>query len=184
MPLNESCCQSPPDVLFLSDFRNGSPIVSRRWSSFRVQSQSQQAQGSVPFASRQCLREWASITRNASIRGIRWGIWSWRQRERKNLAAEAEDPQVPRDADIVFGCGVLHHVADRQAWPKKTASEMKPGARFLLIAFKQGALAEGPPESANIPRAQVLQSVGQAGLRFQSGHPDLLPYEMFLEFRK
>ena len=28
----------------------------------------------------------SNTSRNASIRGIRWGIWSWRQSERKRLA--------------------------------------------------------------------------------------------------
>ena len=95
-----------------------------------------------------------------------------------------DDPQVPRDADLVFVCDVLHHVQDRAGWLKKAASEMKPGARFVLVEFKEGQLPEGPPESAKLPRRTLLQLVTQAGLRFETEKPDLLPYQSFLVFRK
>ena len=61
---------------------------------------------------------------------------------------------------------------------------MKPGARFVLIEFKEGKLPEGPPEAVKIPRKQLVEMVGQAGLRFESEKPDLLPYQVFLVFRK
>src|SRR6476660_4074099 len=43
-------------------FRNESPSPCSLDSSFAVQSQSQQAHGSVPFSCRQFRREWASFT--------------------------------------------------------------------------------------------------------------------------
>jgi ubiquinone/menaquinone biosynthesis C-methylase UbiE len=97
---------------------------------------------------------------------------------------KADDPQVPPEADVVFVCDVLHHVQNRAAWLKKAASEMKVGARFVLIEFKEGNLPEGPPESAKIPRKQLLELVQAAGLRFESEQADLLPYQGFLVFRK
>jgi len=97
---------------------------------------------------------------------------------------KADDPRVPGDADYVFVRDVLHHVQDRAAWLKKTVSEMKPGARFVLIEFKEGKLAEGPPEAARIPRKQLVELVSQAGLPFESEKTDLLPYQVFLVFRK
>jgi hypothetical protein len=81
-------------------------------------------------------------------------------------------------------CDVLHHVQYRSGWLKKAASEMKPGARFVLIEFKEGKLPEGPPEAAKIPRKQLIELVSQAGLVFASEKPDLLPYQVFLVFRK
>ena len=100
------------------------------------------------------------------------------------MIIKADDPQVPREADLVFVCDVLHHVPDRAGWLKKAASEMKPGARFVLIEFKEGKLPEGPPEAVKIPRKELIELVSQAGLPFESEKPDLLPYQVFLVFRK
>jgi SAM-dependent methyltransferase len=97
---------------------------------------------------------------------------------------KADDPQVPREADLVFVCDVLHHVQDRAGWLKKTASEMKPGARFVLVEFKEGKLPEGPPEAVKIPRRQLIELVSQAGLPLESEKADLLPCQVFLVFRK
>jgi hypothetical protein len=72
-------------------------------------------------------------------------------------------------------CDALHHLADRSAWLAKLAAEMKPGARLVLIGFKEGNLPEGPPETAKIARAQMLELVTQAGLRPASERADLLP---------
>jgi len=100
------------------------------------------------------------------------------------LIIKADDPQVPRQADVVFVCDVLHHVQRRDAWLKKVASEMKPGARFVLIEFKEGKLPEGPPEPVKIPKKQLVEMVSQAGLAFESERMELLPYQVFLTFRK
>jgi ubiquinone/menaquinone biosynthesis C-methylase UbiE len=97
---------------------------------------------------------------------------------------KADDPQVPGDADYVFVCDVLHHVQDRAGWLKKVASEMKPGARFVLVEFKEGKLPEGPPEAVKIPRKQLIELVSQAGLALEAEQADLLPYQVFLVFRK
>jgi ubiquinone/menaquinone biosynthesis C-methylase UbiE len=97
---------------------------------------------------------------------------------------KTDDPEVSADADVVFMCDVLHHVADRPAWLKKLAGEMKAGARLVVIEFKQGKLPEGPPESAKIARAELLASVTKAGLSLASEKADLLPYQTFLVFRK
>jgi len=102
----------------------------------------------------------------------------------KPVIIKAADPQVPGDADVVFVCDVLHHVQGREAWLRSAASEMKPGARFVLIEFKEGKLPEGPPEAVKIPKKQLVEMVSQAGLRFDSERPELLPYQVFLVFRK
>ena len=97
---------------------------------------------------------------------------------------KAQEPQVPVDADLVFVCDVLHHVQGREAWLKRMTSEMKPGARLVLIEFKEGKLPEGPPESVKIPKRQLVEMVSQAGLRFKYERPELLPYQVFLVFWK
>ena len=102
----------------------------------------------------------------------------------KPVIIKAEDPQVPREADLVFVCDVLHHVQDRARWLKKAVSEMKSGARFVLIEFKESPLPEGPPESVKIPRSKLLELADQAGLGLESEQANLLPYQLFLVFRK
>ena len=94
------------------------------------------------------------------------------------------DPAVPVGADVVFVCDVLHHVADRPAWLAKLAGEMKSGARLVLVEFKEGNLPEGPPEAAKIPRAQLVELVTKAGFLLDSERKDLLPYQVFLVFKK
>ena len=85
---------------------------------------------------------------------------------------------------VVFVCDVLHHVPDRAAWLGKVAAEMRPGARLVLIEFREGQLPEGPPESAKISRAQILDLAAGAGLALTAERADLLPYQTFLVFRK
>ncbi|HOX44557.1 MAG TPA: methyltransferase [Myxococcota bacterium] len=94
------------------------------------------------------------------------------------------DPGIPEDADLVFVCDVLHHVTDRPTWLGKLVSEMKPGARLVLIEFKEGDLPEGPPESVKITRAQLVELVTRAGLALTTERVELLPYQTFLVFRK
>ncbi|MCX6929808.1 MAG: hypothetical protein NT154_42325 [Verrucomicrobia bacterium] len=61
---------------------------------------------------------------------------------------------------------------------------MRPGARFVLIEFKEGKLPEGPPEAVKIPRKRLIELITQAGLMLESEQADLLPYQVFLVFRK
>jgi 2-polyprenyl-3-methyl-5-hydroxy-6-metoxy-1,4-benzoquinol methylase len=94
------------------------------------------------------------------------------------------DPTIPKESDLVFVCDVLHHVPDRAAWLHKATAEMKPGARLVLIEFREGPLPEGPPESVKISRAQIVALAAASGLSLVSEQPDLLPYQTFLVFRK
>ena len=94
------------------------------------------------------------------------------------------DPGVTSDADLVFVCDVLHHVADRQAWLAKLVGRMKSGARLALIEFKEGRLPEGPPEAVKIPRGKLVELITKAGLELEVENTALLPYQVFLVFRK
>ena len=100
------------------------------------------------------------------------------------VLGKADDPGLPAGADLVFMCDVLHHVPDRVAWLARLSAEMKPGARLVLIEFREGNLPEGPPEAAKISRADLMKMVTAAGLVLDSEEPDLLPYQVFLVFRK
>lgn len=100
------------------------------------------------------------------------------------VLGKPDDPSVPAEADVVFICDVLHHVPDQPAWLKKVWTAMKPGARLVLIEFKEGSLPQGPPESAKIPRARLLELVKGAGFTLHTEHTNVLPYQVFLEFKK
>jgi SAM-dependent methyltransferase len=98
--------------------------------------------------------------------------------------AREDDPAVDPGADVVFICDVLHHVSGREAWLRKAYAEMKPGARLVLIEFREGRLPEGPPESVKLPRAKLVSLVEGAGFTLRSDQPALLPYQTFLTFTK
>ena len=99
------------------------------------------------------------------------------------VIATPDDPSLPAGADMVFMCDVLHHVPARAAWLSKLTSEMKHGARLVVIEFKEGKLPEGPPESVKLPRAELVKLVTGAGLVLDAEKSDLLPYRTFLVFR-
>ena len=95
-----------------------------------------------------------------------------------------EDPGLPADADWVFVCDVLLHVPQKLEWLKVISSEMKSGARLVLIDFREGKLPEGPPEWKKIPKQAVIDLCKQAGFRLQRDASDVLPYQNFLIFVK
>jgi 2-polyprenyl-3-methyl-5-hydroxy-6-metoxy-1,4-benzoquinol methylase len=98
--------------------------------------------------------------------------------------APADDPSVPTEADIVFACDVLHHVKGLDAWLGALFAETRPGAKLVLVEFKEGELPEGPPASVKIPRAELLKKVTGAGFRLVAERADLLPYQTFLTFER
>lgn len=105
----------------------------------------------------------------------------------RNVQAELilpGSPMLPERADLVFICDVLLHVQNRAAWTSTLAGEMRSGARLMLIEFREGDLPQGPPESKKIPRKEIIDLFTTAGLTFESEKPDMLPYQVFLEFKK
>jgi SAM-dependent methyltransferase len=100
------------------------------------------------------------------------------------VLADPKDPSVPASADVVFVCDVIHHVEARDAWLAKLFSEMKPGARLVVIEFKEGKLPQGPPEGVKIPKARLTGLVRDAGFTLRSDDPKLLPYQTFLVFER
>lgn len=94
------------------------------------------------------------------------------------------DPGVDEGADLVFVCDVLHHVENRRDWLKRLYAEMRPGARLVLIEFKEGDLPQGPPENLKLPRSELLALVREAGFQLSAEIDDLLPYQYFLFFLK
>lgn len=96
--------------------------------------------------------------------------------------AKPDDPSVPKDADWVFVCDVLHHVKDRPAWLARMHQQMKPGAKLALIEFKEGALPEGPPESLKIGKTALVDLMTKAGFELEGERKGVLPYQHMLLF--
>ena len=126
----------------------------------------------------------AADTEPEMIRHIHHKVTSEGIRNVEAVLIKPDDPGIPTDADLVFVCDVLHHVPDRTAWLGKIASEMGPGAKLVLVEFKEGNLPEGPPESVKITRAQMVELAAKAGLVLDAERADLLPYQTYLVFRK
>ncbi len=97
---------------------------------------------------------------------------------------KADDPGLPTDADLVFVCDVLLHVPKKVEWLRRIHSEMKKGAKLILIDFREGDLPEGPPELIKVPKAEVVQMCKQAGFRLQEDRSELLPHQNYLVFVK
>lgn len=100
------------------------------------------------------------------------------------LLASHDDPKVPRGIDMVFMCDVLHHIKNRAVWLSKLSSEVRKGAKLILIEFKEGALPEGPPEKMKISNKEILSIVGNNGFKLLKQNTDLLPYQYIYEFEK
>jgi ubiquinone/menaquinone biosynthesis C-methylase UbiE len=98
--------------------------------------------------------------------------------------AKPDDPGVPKNADLVFVCDVLHHVPNRSEWITKLYSEMPSGARLAIIEFKSGKLPEGPPESIKIAKADLIGLLKKAGFTLKEDRAKLLPYQELLIFVK
>lgn len=100
------------------------------------------------------------------------------------VLADPADPTVPGTADLVFIADVLHHVTNRESWLARLAGETRPGARLVVIEFREGRLPQGPPEAVKIPKAELIRLVRGAGFVLESDDPALLPYQTFLVFRR
>ncbi len=100
------------------------------------------------------------------------------------VLADPTDPTVDATADVVFICDVLHHVQGREAWLERLHSEMKAGARLVVIEFKEGKLPEGPPEAAKIPKAKLTAMLRDAGFVLKSEDSKLLPYQSLMVLEK
>ena len=100
------------------------------------------------------------------------------------VLSKPDDPGVPPGTDLVFLADVLHHVDQRDAWLVKLRTQMKPGAKLVLVEFKEGPLPQGPPEKMKIPLAELKKIVTKAGLVLVGEKPGLLPYQHVLVFRK
>jgi SAM-dependent methyltransferase len=118
------------------------------------------------------------------VRHIHHKVMTERITNVEAVLTDPSDPSVDLTADVVFVADVLHHVQDREAWLRRMFSETKPGAKLVVIEFKEGKLPQGPPEAVKIPKAKLMEIVREAGFALESDDPKLLPYQTFLVFQK
>jgi len=95
-----------------------------------------------------------------------------------------DNPNIPKDVDLVFICDVLHHVKNKGDWLKAVFSQMKNDSKLVLIEFKEGKLPEGPPEDIKIPLEKMISITTNAGFINLKQNDELLPYQYYLEFKK
>jgi 2-polyprenyl-3-methyl-5-hydroxy-6-metoxy-1,4-benzoquinol methylase len=100
------------------------------------------------------------------------------------VLVEPGDPALDPSADVVFVCDVLHHVQEPGVWLRRLYSQARPGAKLVVLEFKEGPLPEGPPEAAKLPKAKLIALLRDAGFTLLSENPDLLPYQTFLLLQK
>ena len=100
------------------------------------------------------------------------------------VKASPDDPHVPSDTDLVFICDVIHHVADKKAWLAKVSSQMRTGAKLVVVEFKEGDLPEGPPEKIKIPKSRLISMIEENSFKLTADSASLLPYQTFLVFSK
>jgi len=100
------------------------------------------------------------------------------------VLSDPDDPKVPPEASVVFVCDVMHHVKNASAWVGSMYRETQPGARVVLIEFKEGDLPEGPPASVKIPRRRLVDLFTSAGFAEEAADSSLLPYQYILTFRR
>jgi SAM-dependent methyltransferase len=102
----------------------------------------------------------------------------------RTQVGKPDDPGLPPDADLVFVCDVLLHVRQKAEWLKTLHSQMRSGAKLVLIDFREGELPEGPPEEIKVPKKEVARLCREAGFVLKEDRSDLLPYQEFLVFEK
>jgi SAM-dependent methyltransferase len=100
------------------------------------------------------------------------------------VLADPRDPSVDGRVDLVFLCDVLHHVQERQDWLRRLFAELRPGARLVIVEFKEGRLPQGPPEDMKIPRARQTDLLRGAGFELVSEDLALLPYQTIQVYRR
>ncbi len=100
------------------------------------------------------------------------------------ILSTPDNPNIPKNVDIVIICDVLHHVKDKEYWLKAVFSQMKDDSRLVLIEFKEGKLPEGPPEDIKIPLEKMISITTNAGFINLQQNDELLPYQYYLEFIK
>lgn len=94
------------------------------------------------------------------------------------------DPKLPEAVDLVFMCNVFHHLADSRAYFEAVAGKLRPGARVIIVDFKQDNPddAPGPPAAMRMRAEDISAQMQAAGYRLARQDDELLQWQYVLEF--
>ncbi len=101
-----------------------------------------------------------------------------------SLRATPEGISPPEKLDVVFTCNTYHHIRHRVAYLKRLAAHLKPGARVVVVDYKQGSLPVGPPERHRVKPAQVDRELTAAGYTKVLQDTTTLPYQYLYIYRR
>ena len=117
----------------------------------------------------------ADMVRYLGERASREGI-----KNLKPVAGLAEDPRLPEKVDLALFVDVYHHIERREAYFRRLAGSLKPGARVAVIDFRLDS-PEGPPKAARVAPERVKKELDAAGYALEAEH-GFLPHQYFLVF--
>jgi len=80
------------------------------------------------------------------------------------VLASLDDPHFPPGRlDIVFIADTYHHLEQRVEYMRSLARSLAPGGRLVLIDYKPGQLAHGPPPEHKLAAGVMESEMKQAG---------------------
>ena len=91
-----------------------------------------------------------------------------------------DDARLPRRVDLVLMVDIYHHIEQREAYFRRLAQSMNPGARVAIIDFNAQSTMGSPP-AARIAAERVVSEMSAAGYRLVGEH-HFLPNQFFLVF--
>lgn len=98
------------------------------------------------------------------------------------VQAAADDPRLPSGIDCVLVANTYHHIGDREAYFRRLAAVLKPGATVAIIDHRPDS-PTGPPVAMRVPAQTVKAEMQRAGYVLVAEH-DFLPRQHFLVFRR
>jgi hypothetical protein len=131
----ESWTRGSPHQRARSFLRNDSPLDASFFSRRLVQSQSQHAQGSVPFSCRQFRRECASFTDNSSKYSSQYGRSSARGGSQKHVSTQRASPFASTRAFSIFSRYSSPAIDPRPSVPSAIALASAAAGPDLTRAF-------------------------------------------------
>jgi SAM-dependent methyltransferase len=79
--------------------------------------------------------------------------------------APADDPRLPPDLDLVLVVNTYHHIAERPAYFAKVRQSLAADGRLVLVEWRMGKQAHGPPDDHKLPPDVITRELSEAGFR-------------------
>jgi SAM-dependent methyltransferase len=98
------------------------------------------------------------------------------------LASEDDPHFPPGHLDVLFIGDTYHHLDDRVAYTRRLMKSLKPGGRLVILDYKPGKLAVGPPPEHKLAAGVMEKELEEAGWR-RVERFDTHPYHDFEVWR-